>query len=292
ERFGPADVLDAERTEYNCETCNVHNMLKLSHLLFSLTGDKKYADYDGWAYTNSILSSQNHETGMSTYFQPMASGFFKVYSTREQDFWCCTGTGMENFTKPWAGVAFADDGTLYLTRLVSCTVTLPGVNVSLETDWLNGDALTLHVAHCDRRIALRVPDWTDAASEGGWLYYDGAALDGRSVTLRFPRLLRSHSLPDAPQTRAYSFGPFLLSAGYATGTLRTDKTGVDVTVPTRDGDVREHLRAPELLPTGAPCRFMLRSADGWETELAPHFLKNQERYGIYFTVDDAAPQKE
>lgn len=38
EHFGPAGVLDAERTEYNCETCNVYNMLKLTRLLFCLTG--------------------------------------------------------------------------------------------------------------------------------------------------------------------------------------------------------------------------------------------------------------
>ena len=47
---------------------------------------------------------------MTTYFQPMATGYFKVYSRPEDQFWCCTGTGMENFSKPWAGIAFGRGG--------------------------------------------------------------------------------------------------------------------------------------------------------------------------------------
>ncbi|MBR3560996.1 MAG: glycoside hydrolase family 127 protein [Oscillospiraceae bacterium] len=290
ERFGPADRLDAERTEYNCETCNVYNMLKLSQLLFSLTGKKQYADYDAWAYTNSILSSQNHETGMSTYFQPMASGFFKVYSTREDNFWCCTGTGMENFTKPWAGVAFADEHTLYLNRLVSCVIDVCGLHAEVRTDWLNTDELTLRADNWPKhlRVALRVPSWSDR--EGEWLYLDGSALTDGCASIRFPRTLRTHTLPDAPNLRGYSFGPFVLSASYDSDDLKTGKTGVDVTVPLRGENVRDWVIAPEVVPLNKGCRFILRSGDGWQTELAPHFLKNQERYAVYFRVSNDLPE--
>jgi DUF1680 family protein len=99
EHFGESKILDAERTNCNCETCNTYNMLKLSRELFRVTGDTKYADYYENAFINAILSSQNPETGMTTYFQPMATGFFKVYSSPTEHFWCCTGSGMENFSK-------------------------------------------------------------------------------------------------------------------------------------------------------------------------------------------------
>ena len=45
EHFGMDDVLDGERTNANCETCNTYNMLKLSRMLFSITKDVKYLDY-------------------------------------------------------------------------------------------------------------------------------------------------------------------------------------------------------------------------------------------------------
>ena len=38
EHFGADNVLDAERTNCNCETCNTYNMLKLSRKLFMVTG--------------------------------------------------------------------------------------------------------------------------------------------------------------------------------------------------------------------------------------------------------------
>ena len=86
EHFGKPDILDGERTSCNCETCNTYNMLKLSKALFEITLERKYADFYENAYLNAILSSQNPETGMTTYFQPMASGYFKVYSTPYDSF--------------------------------------------------------------------------------------------------------------------------------------------------------------------------------------------------------------
>src|SRR5690606_26009318 len=90
EHFGPPEVLDAERTNVNNETCNVYNMLKLTRELFKITKDKKYADFYENAFTNAIMASQNPETGMSMYFQPMATGYFKVFSSPFSHFWCCT----------------------------------------------------------------------------------------------------------------------------------------------------------------------------------------------------------
>ena len=105
EHFHDADKLyeDAATNDYNgsatCETCNTYNMLKLSRELYKLTRDKKYMDYYENTYINAILSSQNPETGTTMYFQPMAPGYNKVFNRPFDEFWCCTGTGMENFTK-------------------------------------------------------------------------------------------------------------------------------------------------------------------------------------------------
>ena len=119
EHFGQDDILDKERTNCNCETCNSYNMLKLSRELYKITGDSKYMDFYENAYYNSILSSQNPETGMTTYFQPMATGYFKVYSSQFDHFWCCTGSGMENFTKLGDTIYMHKDNTLYVNMYQS-----------------------------------------------------------------------------------------------------------------------------------------------------------------------------
>lgn len=113
EHFGADNILDGERTNCNCETCNTYNMLKLSRELFKLTGNPKYTDFYENTLLNAIMASQNPETGMSMYFQPMASGYHKVFGTPEGNFWCCTGSGMENFTK-------LNDSIYYALRTDSC----------------------------------------------------------------------------------------------------------------------------------------------------------------------------
>ncbi len=294
EHFGLPDILDAERTACNCETCNTHNMIKLSDLLFSLTGKKKYADYSSWAFVNTILSSQNHETGMTTYFQPMDSGFFKVYSRPYDQFWCCTGTGMENFTKPWEGIAFVSDEALYINRFVSADISYEGTALSIDADWLNRDTMTLTICSCpaDRCIALRIPCWAAAheitlpdgiscREKNGYLLLSGSWESDMIISVRFVMELRRHGLPDSDNAAAFSYGPFMLSADMGNEQMDTGITGVDVTVPTRKRTVRDYLIEPEVIPSGRHAHFTLRSADGFELELTPHYLKNQVRYGIY-----------
>ena len=125
EHFGMADILDAERSNANCETCNTHNMLKLTRMLFMATGNRKYADYYENTFINSILASVNAETGMTLYFQPMASGLFKTYCNPDVNknyFWCCTGTGLENFTKLGDSFYFHTDDTLIVNMYASSSV--------------------------------------------------------------------------------------------------------------------------------------------------------------------------
>ena len=58
EHFGADNVLDAERTNCNCETCNTYNMLKLSRKLFMVTGKPKYTNFYENTLVNASISSQ------------------------------------------------------------------------------------------------------------------------------------------------------------------------------------------------------------------------------------------
>ena len=56
---------------------------------------------------------------MTTYFQPMASGYFKVYGTETQSFWCCTGSGMENFTKLGNAIYYGTEDKVIVNQYLS-----------------------------------------------------------------------------------------------------------------------------------------------------------------------------
>jgi len=131
EHFRAAGKLDVYRDNVNNETCNSHNMLKLTHDLFKVTGDIKYADFYERAYINEILASQNPETGMATYFKAMGTGYFKVFSKQFDNFWCCTGTGMENFTKLNDSIYFNNGTDLYVNMYISSTLNWSEKGLSL-----------------------------------------------------------------------------------------------------------------------------------------------------------------
>ena len=161
EHFGMDDVLDKERTNCNCETCNSYNMLKLSRELFKITGDSKYMDFYEQTYYNSILSSQNPETGMTTYFQPMATGYFKVYSTPYDKFWCCTGSGMESFTKLGDTIYMHSDNTVYVNMYQSSILNWKDKNMKITQDSSipNGDTTTFTIDGSGAvEFRFRIPD--------------------------------------------------------------------------------------------------------------------------------------
>jgi DUF1680 family protein len=68
--FPPAEFLRRLESAKTMETCCAHNMLRLTKSLFGLDPSAAYADYYERTLYNSILSSQDPDSGMMTYFQP------------------------------------------------------------------------------------------------------------------------------------------------------------------------------------------------------------------------------
>ncbi|MCD8120542.1 MAG: glycoside hydrolase family 127 protein [Lachnospiraceae bacterium] len=251
EHFGEDYVLDGERTQYNDETCNTYNMLKLTRALFMLTGDVKYSDYYENAFINAIVASQNPETGMTMYFQPMATGYFKVYSTEYTNFWCCTGSGMENFTKLSDSIYFKKDNILIVNQYISTVLTWADENVKVtqETDIPYSDTATFTVnltggSSADIDIYLRLPDWLadDAVItvNGATYSYEtvdnyavvsGPFADGDTIEIELPMEIVAYNLPDGENTYAFKYGPIVLAALLGDDDMSQTTTGVSVSVP-------------------------------------------------------------
>lgn len=309
EHFGTPKILDAERTECNCETCNTYNMLKLTRKLFMLTGDKKYRDYYENTFINAILSSQNPKTGMTTYFQPMATGYFKVYSSPYDHFWCCTGSGMESFSKLGDSIYFHSDNSLYVNRYVSSevkwkekslTVTqkaeLPKVTFVFKGEGKAEIVLPVP-CWCKGKTTLRINGQETAFNEkDGFIRLERLWKDGDEIELVLPLNIEVHRLPDNKNSVCFTYGPYALSADLGQQDMSTSVTGVNVTIPLADkgesgkikvnGSVNEWLeRLEENFETaGEEYTFRLKNADR-ELIFAPHYKKYNSRYGIYFVAE-------
>ena len=315
EHFGRDKVLDAERTNANNESCNVYNMLKLSRGLFQVTGERKYADYYEQALLNAVLASQNPETGMSMYFQPMATGYFKVYGERFTKFWCCTGTGMENFTKLGDSLYFHSEDTVYVNLYLSSVLTWKekGVTLTQVSDISCTDRALFRIrtdaSDANIRLAFRLPAWLSGPAKlvrggeelplpetGGYAIVEGPFADGDELQILLPSKVQAHSLPDSASVICFTYGPLVLSADLGTEDEQVGTTGVDVTIPTNkiagsesiplpEGVTREeYFRTPErfLKYCGETSEDLAFSPTGTELVFRPHYLKVRERYGIYW----------
>lgn len=315
EHFGADYVLDAERTNCNNETCNTYNMLKMTRQLFLITGEKKYADYYENTLINAILSSQNPETGMTMYFQPMASGYFKVYGRPFDKFWCCTGSGMENFTKLNDSIYVKTPDGILTNLYFSSSVQDDQLEMTLlqETDFLKGDTAHFTVQCQNNRkatLGFRIPDWAfsyqvqsdnrqvTVLEKNGYLVLEGIWKNGDQIQITFEKQVVAHGLPDCDKVYSFKYGPWLLSADLGTEDMIDSMTGVDVTIPEnqmvqseyvllKEGNVKTFLENVDThfekdLEKGL---FTLKDVDQ-ELTFSVHFLKTRERYGIYWYFAD------
>ena len=229
EHFGEDNILDKERSNTNCETCNTHNMLKLSRMLFMATGERQYADYYENTFINAILASVNAQTGMTLYFQPMATGCFKTYCNPDVDknyFWCCTGTGLENFTKLGDSIYFHDNKTLVVNQFISSRVEWKekGLVLSQKADLPNNDKVEFTVEKAPEgqkiTIAVRSPDWNyqpadapEGTLDSGYLLFTREWHTGDTFTIKFNMNIQVFPLPDNGQKAvAFKYGPVVLAA--------------------------------------------------------------------------------
>ena len=299
EHFVLDGQLDKTRTNDNCETCITYNMLKLSRTLFALTRDTKYLDYYERTYYNAILSSQNPETGMTTYFQPMASGYFKVYSTPTRNFWCCTGSGMENFTKLNDSVYFQSDNAVYVSLYIGSRYQSEKVAFTLVADLENSDTVKIHVDNGSTLLYLRKPAWSQsfgvtlngktAEEKDGFAAVNVCA--GDEVIVSLQKILQAQTLPDNPNAVAFCYGPFALSARLGTANMRVTQHGVAVSVP-----VKANVKTSYPLPADTLdnfikniSSFLIKDENNCYTLACGdttlvytyHFRQYTERYGLY-----------
>lgn len=238
EHFKKDNALDATRTQCNAESCCAHNMLRMTRDLFMITGDVKYADYYETTLRNAIMGSINTDDGTTTYFTPMATGYFKFFSQSDPDknmFWCCTGTGMENFTKLGDSIYFHNDDSIIVNQYVASVLNWKekGFTLKQESDVTKSDEATFTVSTSSPaklHIFLRVPEWisgpayvtvngesvTGLVTDGGYIDLDRTWSNGDVIKIKYPMTVQAMGLPDNNTVFAFRYGPTLLAAKLGT----------------------------------------------------------------------------
>jgi hypothetical protein len=243
------------------ECCCSYNMLKLARHLYQWTGDPRYFDYYERSMLNMRLGTIHPETGATQYYLSLTPGAWKTFNTEDNSFWCCTGSGVEEYSKLNDSIYWHDDDGVYVNLFIASELNWQekGIRLRQETKFPETPATTIAIT-ADKpvttAIRLRIPEWTasnvsvkingkpvDAlATAGSYLTLARTWKTGDRIEMTMPMRLHVESMPDDPRLQAFLYGPLVLA-----GDLGNDGLTEQMTIGSNVPQLR---RAPQLeIPT-------------------------------------------
>ena len=310
--FPPTDFAKHLGSAKTMETCCTHNMMRLTRSLFAIDPSTTYADYYERALYNSILASQDPDSGMMTYFQSTRPGYLKLYCTPADSFWCCTGSGIENHAKYGDSIYFHEADSLFVNLFIPSSLEWKrkGVTLTQTTRFPDEDTtrfriasrkpvkLTLKVRHPSWSPSLLITvngrEWKTVQQPGSYVGIDREWRNGDTIEVKMAMTLRVESLPGSSDVVAFLFGPIVLAGRLGKKGLTP---GADIIVNERTvGDVlKEEVVVPTLGGRSEEIVKSIKRSDATsltfrtegigkphDVDLIPYFRIAHERYSIYW----------
>jgi DUF1680 family protein len=323
EHFHPANNFSSmTESREGPETCNSYNMLKLTKQLFLAAPSNTYLDYYERTLYNHILSSQRPEGGF-VYFTPMRPGHYRTYSSPQESFWCCVGSGLENHGKYGELIYAHRANDLYVNLFIPSTLNWKEKGIQLTQQTLFPDAenttIKLQLKNKQRfAVHFRQPAWIEqgkmtvlvngkkviAKSEtNGYVSVDRVWATGDVLNISLPMHTTTEFMPDGSDWVAFLRGPIVLAA--AMDTLSQPNL-------TADGSRMGHIASGALFPiSDAPlvtgtkntlaneislidknsltfnARNAIYQSKYKSLKLVPFYTLAEKRYMVYFPYSSA-----
>jgi len=218
-------------------------MLKLTRHLYQWTGDPRYFDYYERTLLNHRLGTIHPETGATMYYLSLTPGAWKTFSTENKSFWCCTGTGVEEFAKLNDSIYFHDSDGLFVNLFIPSELnwTEKGFRLRQETKFPEQQSTTLTVSvdkPTQLAMRLRVPEWL---TQGGSVKINGKPVEalasassyltlsriwktGDRVEMALPMHLHMEAMPDDAKMQAAMYRPVVLAGDLGSEGLTPQNT--------------------------------------------------------------------
>ncbi|MBU6298528.1 MAG: glycoside hydrolase family 127 protein [Alphaproteobacteria bacterium] len=257
------------------ECCCAYNMMKLTRHLFGWAPDEKYIAYYERNLFNHRLGAIEPQTGNTIYFLSMAPGAWKSPSTDDASFWCCNGTGVEEFAKLADTIYYHDGSGVYVNLYIASTLDWPERAIRLEqhTKFPDEAKTTLVVRAAPGGkwpIHLRIPGWTHGAQvsvngrpleavadPGSYLQIAREWRRGDRIELDMPMRLHSEGFTDVANVQALLYGPIVLAGQFPKG-------GLPETVQHEQGPALDKfpIDVPKLATGGKPLESIVKPVPG------------------------------
>ena len=210
------------------ECCCAYNMLKLCRHIYSWNPQPTYFDYYERLLLNHRIGTIRPEVGYTQYYLSLAPGVWKTFNTEDQTFWCCTGSGVEEYSKLNDSIYWRDSQGIYVNLFVPSELDWieKGFKLRQETSYPESEIVNLTVTAAPPQpmlMRIRMPGWLESppsvkvngklleVSAGpGYLTLNRIWKPGDTVEVHFPMSLHIERMPDDPQIQAIMYGPLVL----------------------------------------------------------------------------------
>lgn len=239
EMWHKPDAIASELGPAAEECCCSYNMLKLSRHLFGQRPDAKHFDYYERLLLNVRYGTQDRN-GMLMYYVSLKPGMYKTFGTQFDAFWCCTGTGSEEYAKLNDSIYFHDADSVYVNLFIPSRLDWKerGLGLTQVTKYPNEGRITFTVDAAPSKptaLKVRVPYWVSQAVNVS-INGKAAAVDatpstyfvlnrdwktGDVITVDIPMTLHVEQAPDDKQVQAAMYGPLVLAVRQGTEGLTT-----------------------------------------------------------------------
>jgi DUF1680 family protein len=224
--------LSAELGPDTTECCCAYNMMKLTRHLFGWSPEAHLMDYYERTLFNHRLGTINPEDGGMMYYLPLASGYWKTFGKPFDAFWCCTGTGSEEYAKLADTIYFHDDDSLYVNLYIDSQLewTEKGIGVKQQTRFPEEQGTTFTIIAknpLQLSVNLRIPYWARGgsvkingtvlpvfSSPGSYLTLTRVWKPGDKIELSLPMHLHMETMPDDESVQAAMYGPLVLAGRF------------------------------------------------------------------------------
>jgi len=291
------------------ECCCSYNMLKLARRLYSWDPDPRYFDYCERTLLNHRIGTVQPKTGHTQYYLSLTPGAWRTWGSEDHSFWCCTGSGVEEYSKLNDSIYWQDEAGLFVNLFVPSELNWSekGFKLRQETKFPEQQSTAL-VVTADRpvqlAVRLRIPGWLQSApavkfngrqldataAPGSYLTLSRTWKTGDRIEMELPMHLHTEYMPDDHKTQAFLYGPLVLAGDLGNAGL-TDRMidGLEGPSP-----YRLQMQIPVFKAAGADLASWIKPADqpltfrttGQQKDVAlsPLNTVTANRYSVYWQV--------
>ena len=248
---------------------------------------------------------------MVCYFLPLLSGAYKVFSTPEQSFWCCVGSGFESHAKYAEAIYYHGDNELFVNLFIPSQLDWKekGFKLTQHTEFPEQETVRFTIDEASAEplaISLRYPSWSGKpevrvngkkiavkTKPSSYITVKRSWKAGDVIDVRYPMSLHVETATDDSSRGALLYGPVVLagnlgSEGIKNGafsdpTVRNDYYTYNYNIPAGlNTSITIDPRNPAQTITREGKGLRFRSSEGHE--ILPLYDANHMRYVVYWNL--------